>query len=281
MVLRNELAVRESGAFFKVFGAILLLALSLGTLDCQAGTAVDRRSDDARRDEAPTFGYEVVKVYPHDPNAYTQGLIFRDGVLLESTGREGTSSLRRVELETGKVLNQVDVPAPYFAEGLAQLKDKLYQLTWQHQLCFVYDHQSFEKVGQLAYEGEGWGLTTDGSSLLLSDGSNRIKFLDPESFNVSRTLNVVDGKRAVKELNELEYIKGEIFANVWHQDRVAIIDATTGKVNGWVDLKGLLGPGEVSDGEAVLNGIAYDDATGRLFVTGKLWPKLFEIKIKR
>ncbi|HZJ45649.1 MAG TPA: glutaminyl-peptide cyclotransferase [Pyrinomonadaceae bacterium] len=230
---------------------------------------------------APTYGYEIVHTYPHDPQAYTQGLVFKNGELLESTGRNGQSTLRRVDLETGKLLNRVAVPEEYFAEGIALLNEKIYQLTWHHQLCFVYDHQTFSKIGQLSYDGEGWGLTTDGHSLILSDGSNRLRFLSPDNFNVTRTIEVKDGQRPLKKLNELEFVKGEIFANVWHEQRIAIIDPQSGKVTGWINLLGLLPPTEVSDAEGVLNGIAYDDKSDRLFVTGKLWPKLFEIKVKR
>jgi len=229
----------------------------------------------------PVYTYEIVHTYPHDPGAYTQGLIFDQGQLLESTGRNGKSSLRRVELGTGKVLQQVIVPEEYFAEGISLLHEKIYQLTWQHQLCFVYDHQTFKKLGQLSYDGEGWGLTTDQHALILSDGTSRLRFLSPDNFSVTRTLNVVDGKEPVTELNELEYVKDQIYANVWHQQRIAMIDPKSGKVTGWLNLDGLLSPKEVADEEGVLNGIAYDEKTDRLFVTGKLWPKLFEIKVKR
>ena len=230
---------------------------------------------------AAAYGYEVVKAYPHDTSAFTQGLIFVDGELLESTGGEGKSTLRRVELETGKVLQKVDVPGFYFAEGLTVLGGKAYQLTWQGEKGFVYDPKTFKKLGEFEYEGEGWGLTHDGDSLILSDGSHRIRFIDPNTFQVKRTISVFDRGRPLEELNELEYVKGEIFANVWHQDRVARIDPQTGAIKGWVDLSGLLRPGDVSDEEAVLNGIAYDEAGDRLFVTGKLWPKLFEIRLKQ
>ena len=223
----------------------------------------------------------MVHVFPHDPDAFTQGLEFRDGKLLESTGQEGKSSLRSEELETGKVLEKVDVPPPFFAEGITLLNAKIYQLTWQHQLGFIYDYESFQKTGQFSYTGEGWGLTNDGRSLILSDGSNRIKFLDPDSFRVTKTIAVLDGKTPVNEINELEYVKGEIYANIWHNNRIAMINPETGRVTGWIDLTGLLPQNEVQDEEAVLNGIAYDERSGRLFVTGKLWPKVFEIRLKR
>jgi len=230
---------------------------------------------------APTYGYEVVNTYPHDPLAFTQGLVFSGGALVESTGLEGHSTLRRVELQTGKVLQKVDVPSFYFAEGLTLFGGKLYQLTWKAEKGFVYDPQTFKKSGEFPYEGEGWGLTHDADSLVLSDGSNRIRFIDPTTYQVRRTISVTDGGRPVNELNELEYVKGEIYANVWHDNRVARIDPQTGRVNGWIDFSGLLKPGDVTDEEAVLNGIAYDETSDRLFVTGKLWPKLFEVRLRQ
>jgi glutamine cyclotransferase len=228
-----------------------------------------------------TYGYEVVNTFPHDPSAFTQGLVFSGGAFVESTGLEGHSTLRRVELQTGKVLQKVDVPAFYFAEGLTLFGGKLYQLTWKAEKGFVYDPQTFKKSGEFPYEGEGWGLTHDADSLVLSDGSNRIRFIDPHTYQVRRTISVTDGGKPVYELNELEYVKGEIYANVWHENRVARIDPQTGRVNGWIDFTGLLKPGDVTDEEAVLNGIAYDESSDRLFVTGKLWPKIFEVRLKQ
>ncbi|HEY8461852.1 MAG TPA: glutaminyl-peptide cyclotransferase [Blastocatellia bacterium] len=228
----------------------------------------------------PIYGYEVVKVYPHDAGAFTQGLVFHQGLLYESTGMNGSSSLRRVELETGKVLKKVDVPAQFFAEGLALLNGRLYQLTWQTQRGFVYELESFKKIREFGYVGEGWGLTHDARSLIMSDGSSRIRFMDPDTFEVQRVITVQDGGRDITQLNELEYVKGEIYANIWMQDRIARIDPKNGKVNAWIDMSGLLPPEKRPDPGAVLNGIAYDEASDRLFVTGKYWPKLFEIKLK-
>ena len=230
---------------------------------------------------AAKHGYEIVNIYPHDSNAFTQGLILVNGKLLESTGQEGSSSLRTVELETGKVLKKVDVPSPYFAEGITVLNGKVYQLTWQHNLGFIYDAQTFERVGQFNYEGEGWGLTTDGQSLILSDGSNRLKYLDPTSFRVTKTISVVDGTKPIEELNELEFVQGEIYANVWHSDEIAVIDPQSGRVKAWIDLTGLMPEDSLANEEAVLNGIAYDQANSKFYVTGKLWPRLFELKIKK
>lgn len=226
------------------------------------------------------YTFEVVRAYPHDANAFTQGLVFHEGSLYESTGRYGQSSLRQVALETGRVVRKKEVSADYFAEGLAIFGERLYQLTWQNQRAFVYDLKSFRLVKELAYGGEGWGLTHDGESLILSDGTNRLRFLDPETFAVRRTIEVFDRGAPLNELNELEYVNGEVFANIWQTDRIVRLDPTTGRLRGWIDLTGLLPSAERRDPEAVLNGIAYDAALDRLFVTGKLWPKIFEIKLK-
>jgi len=256
--------------------------LSVTSFACQPGTVADSSGKTPSANQpVPIYGYEVVHFWPHDPRAFTQGLVFSNGNLLESTGQEGRSSLRRVEFDEGKVIQKVDVPEPYFAEGITLLKGKIYQLTWQHHLGFVYDALTFDKIGQFNYGGEGWGLTNDGQSLILSDGTQQIRFLDPDTFQVRKTISVVDGGRPVLEINELEYVQGEIYANIWHDDRIARIDPQSGKVIGWIDLTGLLAPGEVHDEEAVLNGIAYDEKNSRLFVTGKLWPKLFEIRLTR
>jgi glutaminyl-peptide cyclotransferase len=261
---------------------LLIILLSLASLQCNGGTNTNTPRNDAPENAVvPTLGYEVVNIWPHDPNAFTQGLVVLDGKMLESTGQVGHSSLRNVDLQTGRILKKIDVPAPYFAEGIALLNNKIYQLTWEQHLGFIYDAQSLEKLGEFKYDGEGWGLTTDGQSLILSDGSNRIRFLDPDSFQLKKTIAVMDAKVPVRALNELEFVNGEIYANVWHDDRIAAINPQTGRVTAWIDLTGLLQPGDVEDTEAVLNGIAYDQSSGRLFVTGKLWPRLFEIKIKR
>lgn len=229
----------------------------------------------------PKYGYQIVNIWPHDSNAFTQGLILADGKMLESTGQEGQSSLRSVALETGRILKKVDVSLPYFAEGIALLDGKIYQLTWQHQLGFIYNSETLERVGEFRYDGEGWGLTTDGRSLIMSDGSSRLRFLDPTSFKVTKTLTVLDGKVPILNLNELEFVQGEIYANIWHDDRIAVIDPNTGRVTAWIDLTGLMPEDELDDPEAVLNGIAYDQANDRLFVTGKLWPRIYEIRIKK
>jgi glutaminyl-peptide cyclotransferase len=261
------------------------IAISLAFVACSgagASNAEIQQSDQmTAASRVPIYTYEVVKAYPHDPKAFTQGLVFHQGVFYESTGLNGSSSLRRVEVETGKVLKKIDVPTQFFAEGLALLNGRLYQLTWQAQRGFVYDLDSFNKLREFDYAGEGWGLTRDAHSLIMSDGSNRIRFIDPDTFEVQRIITVQDGRRDITQLNELEYIKGEIYANIWMNDRIARIDPQSGKVNAWIDMSGLLPHEARSDPGAVLNGIAYDEASDRLFVTGKLWPKLFEIKLKR
>ncbi len=223
--------------------------------------------------------YRIVHAYPHDQQAFTQGLIYIDGHLYESTGIEGKSSLREEDLETGRILQFHEVPDKYFAEGLTDWGNTLIQLTWQTHVAFVYDRTTFRFLRSLNYDGEGWGLTHDAKNLILSDGSNTIRFLDPATFHETRRINVTDRGKPVPQLNELEFIHGEIYANIWHADRIARIAPATGKVIGWIDLSGLLPASKHTNAEAVLNGIAYDAAHDRLFVTGKLWPKIFEIKI--
>jgi len=234
-------------------------------LTAQSGTVVD--------------GYRVVNVYPHDSDAYTQGLIYRDGFLFESTGRNGRSSLRKVNLETGQVVQQHRVDPAYFGEGLAEWNGQLIQLTWRSNIAFVYDLVSFAPRQTLGYSGEGWGLTHDQQGFILSDGTETLRFLDPGTFRETRRVVVRDGSVPVKELNELEYVRGEVYANVWHTDRIARISPQSGRVTGWIDLRGLMSTAYQLDPEGVLNGIAYDAAKNRLFVTGKLWPKLFEIEV--
>jgi glutaminyl-peptide cyclotransferase len=228
---------------------------------------------------APVYGYHVVHVYPHDRNAFTQGLIYLDGFLYESTGLEGRSSLRKVKLETGEVLQRTDVPAQYFAEGLTDWKKSLIQITWKSGIGFIYDLFSFKPMRTFAYGGEGWGLTHDGAQLIQSDGSESLRFINPDTLRETSRIAVEDDKTAVANLNELEYIKGEVYANIWQQDRIAIIAPKTGKVVRWVDMSNLLSDDDRLNQVDVLNGIAYDSVHDRLFVTGKLWPKLFEIKI--
>ena len=225
-------------------------------------------------------GYQIVHAYPHDPKAFTQGLVYVDGHLYESTGLNGRSSLRMVDLQTGRILQHHELAAEYFGEGLTNWGSSLVQLTWKAGTAFVYDRFSFALQRTLHYPGEGWGLTQDGKSLIMSDGSPVLRFFDPRTFREIRRLSVVDENgQPVLDLNELEYVRGEIYANVWHTDRIARISPRTGKVLGWIDLSGLIDKSQLSDPDAVLNGIAYDSRFDRLFVTGKLWPRLFEIKV--
>lgn len=248
-----------------------------------AATSIDARSVTAppqRRalSSAAVFGYTIVRSYPHDPGAFTQGLVYRDGFLYEGTGLNGRSSIRKVRLETGEVLQVKKLEPHYFGEGIALASNALVQLTWQSGIGFVYDEKTFERTGTFSYKGEGWGLTNDGTHLIMSDGSAQLRFLDPKTFREVRRLTVREGGQPVLQLNELEYIRGEIFANIWQSDRIARISPKTGQVTAWVDLRGLLAPSE-SAGVDVLNGIAYDAAGDRLFVTGKLWPRLFHIRV--
>jgi glutamine cyclotransferase len=224
--------------------------------------------------------YRVVHVYPHDPEAFTQGLVYHDGHLYESTGLNGRSSIRMVDLATGRVLQRFDLPAEYFGEGLTTWGNELVQLTWKAETGFVYDLFSFALRRSFHYTGEGWGLTHDASELILSDGTSVLRCLDPDSFRETRRISVKDERgRSVKDLNELEYVEGEIYANVWQTDRIVRISPRGGKILGWLDLSGLMDKSQLANSDAVLNGIAYDESSHRLFVTGKLWPRLFEITV--
>ncbi|QGJ70338.1 Glutaminyl-peptide cyclotransferase [Planctomycetales bacterium 10988] len=232
--------------------------------------------------QAPTwYACRVVNTYPHDPQAFTQGLVYDDGELLESTGLYGESSLRRVELKTGKVLQQINISSTYFAEGITLWDGQIVQLTWRNRQGFLFDADSFKQTDQFRYAGEGWGLTHDGLHWIMSDGSNILRFIDPETREVVRKLPVFDRRFPVKELNELEYIDGEIYANLWHRDRIARISPESGQVTGWIDLRNLLPAHLRPNPEAIPNGIAYDPEEDRLFLTGKNWPKLYEVQLIR
>lgn len=237
----------------------------------------------------PVYGYEIVKAYPHDQKAFTEGLFFYNGFLYESTGEEGESSLRKVELESGKVVQKFNLPREDFGEGISEINGKIFMLTWRQGLGRVFDINDFKLIKEFSYQGEGWGMTTDGTNLFLTQSTHVIKVMDPETFKTVRTMPVMreDGK-PLMQINEVEFIKGEIWANVWHSEDptilgkpnyIARIDATTGKLLGWINLEGI-SPDDVTRGqENTLNGIAYDAATERIFVTGKNWKKLFEIKL--
>ncbi|HXM16721.1 MAG TPA: glutaminyl-peptide cyclotransferase [Candidatus Eremiobacteraceae bacterium] len=233
----------------------------------------------AQPGQIPVLIATVVKAYPHDPHGFTQGLEFFDGYLYESTGRQSQSTLRRVVIETGKVVQSVRLPDESFGEGLTIFHGKIYQLTWLDKTGFIYDLRTFRKLGKFSYNTEGWGLTHDDASLILSDGTNRLQYIDPNSFEVTKTLEVFAGPSAVTNLNELEFIRGEIWANIWHSDRIARIDPKSGRVTAWIDLTAIA-ERETHEQEDVLNGIAWDPGRQRLFVTGKDWSKLYEIVVK-
>lgn len=236
-------------------------------------------SGSAVTDVPPVYGYRVIRTYPHDPRAFTQGLVYEGGELFEGTGLRGQSSLRRVALETGQVLQQHALAAQFFGEGITVFGDQIIQLTWQSHLGFVYDKMSFKLLKQFSYPTEGWGITHDGQRLIMSDGTSNLYFLDPGTLAETDRVEVHDDQGPVIRLNELEYIQGEVFANVWQTNRIARIDPLTGQVRSWVDLTGLLVVTDPQQRVDVLNGIAYDAENDRLFVTGKWWPNVFEIQL--
>ena len=226
----------------------------------------------------PVYGYQVVHTYPHDHGAFTQGLLYLDGVLYEGTGMKGHSSIRKVELTTGRVLREKSIASEFFGEGLTDWGKQLIEITWQTKTGFVWDRETFQLQKSFGYPGEGWGLTHDSKRLIMSDGTSFLRFLDPVTLKESGRLQVKEGSRPIDNLNELEFYKGDVLANIWQEDRIARISLTTGQVVAWIDLTGIL-PARDRDGVDVLNGIAYDAKGDRLFVTGKWWPKLFEIKL--
>ncbi len=227
----------------------------------------------------PVLTVKLVRTYPHDPHAFTQGLEYYRGYLYESSGIAGQSTLRKVVLESGQVIQKVSVPPEYFGEGLTIFHDKIYQLTWLSKKGFIYDLRTFRQVGEFPYDSEGWGLTHDDKSLIMSDGTNKIRYIDPVSFAVTRTIELYAEGQGVVNLNELEYVKGEILANIWHSTRIARVDPRSAQVVAWIDLSSIVAK-EPHREEEVLNGIAYVKSADRLFVTGKNWSKLFEIKLE-
>ena len=253
---------------------ILVVTIAIATYACapvsQAGV--------------PEYTFEVVHSYPHDRTAFTEGLFYLDGFLYESTGIEGASSVRKVRPETGEVVQRHDLPSAYFGEGIIHWKDRLIQLTYKTEVGFVYNLSTFETERRFEYPGEGWAMTQDGKNIFMSDGTAQIRIWDPETLQELRRITVTDQGQPVPNVNELEWVKGQIYANIWETDRIARIDPATGRVVGWIDLAGLLNPNERiagPEGTDVLNGIAYDAKGNRLFVTGKRWPKLFEIRLVR
>lgn len=228
--------------------------------------------------EAARFGYRVVRTYPHDPAAFTQGLEYRGGALYEGTGLWGKSRVRKVDLATGSVVKEIEIDPKYFGEGITVLNGQIVQLTWQSQKGFVYDQATLKLLREFSYTGEGWGLANDGRQIYMSDGTAEIRCWNPATFGEQRRFTVHDGTAPVHRINELEWVRGEIWANVWQSDRIARISPKDGRVLGWIDLSGLLDPGARARAD-VLNGIAYDPLGNRIFVTGKLWPKIFEIQV--
>jgi len=224
------------------------------------------------------YTYSVIHIYPHDVNAFTEGLVWSDGYLYESTGLYGSSTLRRVDLATGKVLKEFSLGSQYFGEGITIVNDSIIQLTWQEHLGFVYDKASFALLKDFAYSTEGWGLTYNGTYLIMSDGSNHLYFLNPLTFQRVGQVQVLDGSSPVTNINELEYVNGDVFANIFLQQKIAIINIQTGQIKAWIDLTGIQDTSGFNS-EMVLNGIAYNNQSNQLFITGKDWPSLFEIKI--
>lgn len=252
---------------------VALTLLAVGVIGFTAAAQFKREPKGA------VSGFRVVAEYPHDATAFTQGLVFTDGKLYEGTGKKGESSLRRIELASGHIEQLVPLDSVYFGEGITILEGKLYQLTWQNRLGIVYDQQTFKQLSTFRYTGEGWGLTHDGKRLILSDGTSTLRFLDPKTFEVVKRLKVKSANVAIDKLNELEYRKGEILANIWYSDRIARISPESGEILGWIDLSTLYPARQRPSKEDVLNGIAYDETKDRLLVTGKNWPKIYEIEI--
>ncbi len=274
-----------------LFLMILVIASCGGTNGSNSKSAgkTNANTPTTKQGSLPVYGYEIVKAYPHDSEAFTQGLVFKGGFLYESTGQEGESTLRRVEIDSGKVLKKYDLPREVFAEGIAILGDEIFQLSWRNSMGWVYGLDDFKLLREFRYSGEGWGLTHDGTNLIMSDGTHVIRIVNPKDFSTIRTITVKDENgRLLMKLNELEYVKGEIWANIWHSEdigkpnHIARIDPTNGKLLGWIDLGNISPDDQKGDDKAenTLNGIAYDETSDRLFVTGKNWKKLFEIKIR-
>ncbi len=275
---RNNLLKIFIPAIIIAIGLIYLIHNSKSSSD--ASIDGNQKDSQSQTEEVPVYGYKVIASYPHDPSAFTQGLFYSNGYLYESTGLFGSSSLRKVELKTGKTTEMRNLKRQYFAEGITEVDDRIIQLTWRSGVGFIYDVNDFTLINTFQYEGEGWGVTYNGRNIIMSNGSHTLAFLNPNTYRVIGTLNVMDNETPVKHLNELEFINGEIYANVWRTDKIAIIDPHMGKVRAWIDLEGLLTKTDRSGYKVdVLNGIAYNSDSNTLYVTGKNWPKLYEIEV--
>ncbi len=266
---------------FPLWGLLITLTLALGLTGFRLRPTHETPPAQQPSTPAKPIEFRVVKSYPHDSSAFTQGLLWHNGNLIEGTGREGHSELRRVDLVSGNVLQRQKLPSDVFGEGVALASERLIQLSWQNGRAFVYDEKTFDKLHEWKYDGEGWGLTFDGKRLIMSDGSDKLTFRDSKTFAPLNTLAVTFNGKPLAQLNELEWIQGKIWANVWQTDYIVIINPTTGIVEQYLDCTNLLGTGSRSGREDVLNGIAYDEKSGRIFITGKWWPRLFEIALKK
>ncbi len=278
----NTIFLSENHAIDLKDSAYTMYRVSISTICLVAITSLlllPSCRDSGEPQSAPVFTPRALDTYPHDPQAFTQGLVYEDGFLYESTGLHGRSSLRKVALNSGAVLQSRDIAEEYFAEGVTILEDRIIQLTWQSGVGFVYDKKTFKLLDKFQYEGEGWGITHDGTRLIMSDGTDKLRFIDPHTFAQYHSIDVRDGDTPVTNLNELEYIDGSIYANVWETTRIAIISPETGLVTSWIDLAGLYDPKGWAADAKVPNGIAHDKKNNRLFVTGKLWPKIYQIKL--
>lgn len=253
--------------------------LAIGCAILFAQSTVRPKAKPAAPAGVPNYTYQVVHTYPHDRNAFTEGLEFHDGFLYESTGLNGHSTLRKVKLETGEIVRSIALPSQYFGEGIAILGDRIAQLTYQTQIGFVYSLKDFVQLSTFKYKGEGWSFTHNANTLFMDDGTDEIRLWDPKTFAERSRIKVHEGSRSINNVNELEYVDGQLYANIWQTDRIARISPSTGAILGWIDMSGIFSPMYRNGTEDVLNGIAYDAARKRLFVTGKLWPNLFEIKI--
>ena len=268
---------RSTSKVFKMHDKFSYLILILTVFFIIGGISITFIDRSFGEEATPRFTYEIINTYTHDRAAFTQGLIYSNGVLHEGTGLYGYSSIRIVDLDTGEVLNKYTLSAEYFGEGITIVDDQIYQLTWRENTAFIYNKQTLEPEGNFSYKGEGWGLTFDGNNLIMSNGTQYLVFIDPESHQITSELQVLDNNNPVTQINELEFIKGEIYANIWYSEEIAIINPQTGKVRAWINLTDI--ENSPLSSQDVLNGIAYDPINDHLFITGKNWPHLFELEL--